>query len=308
MNTVKFTLAERMATEQHNLEVTRVTERDVLGRRLRLSLPVNLNVFVTNRCPCRCWFCINGDYSQTDIDDAAYYRSLEAALGLLDPATTEITITGGEPTLAKGRLVETLRTCHDMGFRFRTLSTTGLNLLEDHEGKPLCQHLIEQGATHNISISRMDGSGIGNAAVMRAKGITNDDIRRLATFFRINGADMRISCNLIRGHVDDMGKMLEFVRLYRELGVESVMFRELVGVPDGIRMGEAFRPDESFLPLRTLKGETYDVDTYRYGEFLVKHYREYPPIGNIVSSMSLRNGRLSIGFDSEIADLSGGTK
>ena len=234
MNTIKITKKTEISTEQHNLEVFKEKDINIFGKNINIYIPNNLSIFITNICNCKCSFCINNKYTNQDISDELYYKSLEKVLNELDPKYFEITITGGEPTLKKERFVKTIKICHKKGFKFRTISTNGLNLLSKYRGKELCEYMIENNTIHNINISRMDINN--NKEVMGIDSVSNKDIEKLARFFNMHDAEMRISCNLMKNHVDTLEKILEFVDYYQNLGVPTIMFRELIGVSNRIKI------------------------------------------------------------------------
>jgi len=298
MNTLKFSKISEVTTEQHNQEVFREKKIKIFDKKINIYIPNNLSLFVTNVCNSNCFFCINSKYTNQDDNDLFYYKTLEETLDELSPDEFEITITGGEPTIKVERFVKTLKMCHKKGFHFRTISTNGLNLLKKYKGKELCEYMVENGAVHNINISRMDIKD--NKEIMGRDSLTNNDIEKLARFFYNHDAEMRISCNLINGYVDSMEKILEFVNHYQSLGVPTVMFRELVGVNNSIKMTDIFKPTKDFKKIDSIKAEVYDVEVYEYKDYLVKHYIQKECKGNSVKSTSLRSGILREGFDGDI--------
>lgn len=302
MNTIKFSNVNRLATERHDLEHPEIVETKIFGTTYKMYRPCNLNIFITNACHNRCDFCINAGNKEA-ISDDVYFDSLTKTLDELSGKGVEVTITGGEPTLDPHRFVKTLCECQKRGFKCRTVSTTGLLLSAEYEEKPLCEHLIETDFTKNINISRMSTDEIENASVFKSGNITNEDIKNFATFFNINGADMRVSCNLIPGYVDNMDKMLKFVDYYRSLDVQVVMFRELIGVKNSVKLDSIFVPDGNFIYIETLSGVYYDVDVYKYKDTIVKKYNTKKSADNtVLSSLSLRNGLLQKNFNETLKD------
>ena len=296
MNTIKFSKISNLTTEQHNLELIDIHEDKIFGESLKIYHPCNLNIFIGNICHNRCGFCINKNVNPR-IDDKTYYAALKKCLSELQGKHFEITITGGEPTLEKERLVEVMRLCKEYGFPCRTFSTTGRHIMTPYEGKLLCQHMIENNFINNINISRMDISEEGNKQIFIGDNLSNEEIEKLAVFFNLNDAQMRISCNLIEGHIDTFDRMLGFVDFYRKKEVETVMFRELVGVKNSIKLADIACFDERFSFIERLHGLIYDVDIYRYKDMLVKHYitKENIPT-DVVFSMSFNEGILMDNF------------
>ena len=298
MNTLKFTKKTELSTEQHNQEVYKEKETNIFGKGINIYIPNNLSLFVTNVCNSKCFFCFNSNYTNQDDSDDFYYRTLKETLNELSPNEFEITITGGEPTIKVERFVKTLKMCHDYGFHFRTISTDGLNLLKKYKGKEVCEYMVENGAIHNISISRMDIKN--NKEIMGSDSITDKDIEKLANFFNNHDAEMRMSCNLISGYVDSMDKILEYVDHYQNLGVPTVMFRELVGVSNSPKMIDAFKPNKDFKRIDYINAEVYDVEVYEYKDYIVKHYIQKEKHDTSIKSTSLRNGILREGFSGNI--------
>ena len=295
MNTLKFTKKSEVSTEQHNQEVYKEKETKIFDKKINIYIPNNLSLFVTNVCNSKCFFCINGNYTGQDVNDKFYYRSLKEILNELSPEEFEITITGGEPTFKVERFVKTLKMCHERGFHFRTISTNGLNLLEKYKGKEVCEYMVENGTIHNISISRMDIKN--NKEIMGRDSLNDNDIEKLANFFNNHDAEMRISCNLIPGYVDSMDKILKFVDYYQNIGVPTVMFRELVGVDNSIKMIDIFKPNKDFKKIDYINADVYDVAVYEYKDYIVKHYIQKESHDNKnVKYTSFRNGVLREGF------------
>ncbi len=303
MNTIKFAKKENLTTEQHNLEITDIYKENIFGQTLNIYHPCNLNIFVTNICNNNCFFCVNGNFLNTDITDEEYLKGLEKTLKELKGREIEITITGGEPTINPKRFVETLKMCNKFGFPCRTVSTTGYNLLNEYQEKILAQYLIENNFVHNINISRMSTDEILNTDIFceKDKNISNKDIEKLAKFFKYNDAEMRISCNLINGYVDDFNKMLDFVSFYRKKSVETIMFRELEGIKNTIKLKDIVRFDNNFKYIETLKGIFYTVKVYEYKDMIIKYYETNKNLPqNVIASLSLRNNILSNGFRGNI--------
>lgn len=297
MNTIKFNKIDNPTTEQHDFRLEQIQGATIFGHSFQMAVPCNLNIFITNACPNRCDFCINKDYIGSDIADDDYTMSLLDVVREVHDLPIEITLTGGEPTLNKKRFVDTMYLCNLVGLPCRTVSTVGTNLMEDYNGLPLYQWMIMYGFTHNINISRMAVNDDENYCIFHNENITNENIATLAEIFNLNDAEMRVSCNLIPGHVDSAKKMLDFVDFYRSIGVETIMFRELEGVSDRITIGDLSVGAGTFEYVETMYGMLYKVDVYYYKDMVVKHYISYPtPDPRILYSMSLRNGRLCKGF------------
>lgn len=315
MNTIKFAPYDDFVTEQHDVEHASVDTVKVGETEYRFYNPCNLNVFITNTCQNACDFCINkGQTDQFRMGDTTYYEDLEKGLEKLSGVKLEATITGGEPTLLPRRLVETVRILVKHGVHERTVSTTGIGLLEKYEGKTVFQHLIENGYTHNISISRMAEDEWENDRIMmgdkyspRQRNIGNDDLRRLATIAKANGVQLRTSTNLLSGFVDTYKKMLHFVDFQYKNGIESCLFRELEGKMQKMRapiawIADAVRMNREFEYIRTVNGMFYDIELYLYTshetgmKYIVKVYTNHVVDADVIGSLSFNHGIIRKGF------------
>lgn len=318
MNTIKFAPYDDFVTEQHDVEHASVDTVKVGETEYRFYNPCNLNVFITNTCQNACDFCINkGQTDQFRMSDTTYYEDLENGLEKLSGVKLEATITGGEPTLLPRRLVETVRILVKHGVHERTVSTTGIGLLEKYEGKTVFQHLIENGYTHNISISRMAEDEWENDRIMmgekyssRQRNIGNDDLRRLATIAKANGVQLRTSTNLLSGFVDTYKKMLHFVDFQYKNGIESCLFRELEGKMQKMRapiawIAEAVRSSKDFAYIKTVHGMFYDIELYLYTShetgmtYIVKVYTNHVVDADVIGSLSFNHGIIRKGFHGE---------
>ncbi len=300
MNTIKFSKILNCTTEQHDLEVETISDEIIYGNEIKLMHPCNLNIFVTNMCQNDCFFCINGRHHKLsdEIINDKYLESLEQCLSDLQGKDVEITITGGEPTLIPSRFVKTMELCKKYGFPCRTVSTTGFYLMNEYKGKSLCQHMLENGFIHNINISRMHFDETKNKEILKGNNLTNEEVSKLAMFFVTNNAEMRISCNIIEGYIDSMDKILQFVSYFDSLGVDTIMFRELV--MENPLLLPSILKFNGFKFIETLCGDNYEVDIWEYKDYLVKHYKTLNQKKDVINSLSLRNGILRIGFNGKI--------
>ena len=65
-------------------------------------------LFLTDRCNNKCLFCCQPPKIRDDIE---HYDVVMEMLPLLDPSTSQLAITGGEPTLLGGRLLIVIKSC-----------------------------------------------------------------------------------------------------------------------------------------------------------------------------------------------------
>ena len=308
MNTIKFAPYNDFVTEQHDVENASAYEANVFGFNGKFYNPCNLNVFIQNKCQNDCEFCINKRNDRTDIDNELYFKNLEAILEGMKAVHLEATITGGEPTLNPARMVETIRMLRKFGVKERTVSTTGIGLMNLYENKPVLQHLIDNDYVHNISISRMDITDTENANVLKGKNITNEELARIAFYAKVNGVQLRTSTNIIENHIDSLEKILNFVDFQYTNNIDSCLFREVIA-KDFISIApfqEQIRNDKNFVFDKAIHGMFYDIIVYIYKspvtnqEYIVKCYQTNVIDKTVIGTLSYNQGKLRTGFNGEV--------
>lgn len=308
MNTIKFAPYNDFVTEQHDVENASAYEANVFGFSGKFYNPCNLNVFIQNKCQNDCDFCINKRNDMTDIDNELYFKNLETILEGMKSVHLEATITGGEPTLNPARMIETIRMLRKFGVKERTVSTTGIGLMNLYENKPVLQHLIDNDYVHNISISRMDITDTENANVLKGKNITNEELARIAFYAKVNGVQLRTSTNIIENHIDSLEKILNFVDFQYTNNIDSCLFREVIA-KDFISIApfqEQIRNDKNFIFDRAIHGMFYDIIVYIYKspvtnqEYIVKCYQTNVIDKTVIGTLSYNQGKLRTGFNGEV--------
>lgn len=294
MNTIKFQPYNRIITEQHNIENAEVKDN--------YYQPLNLNIFVTHKCQCNCKFCFD---KNKDVGDG-----LEGLRNSLDwlkekELDVEFTLTGGEPTINPEKFVETLKILKEYGIKERTISTNGLNLLTKYKGRPLIQYLVDYGFTHNVSISRMSIDEKLHDKIMGGPTISNEQLKLIALFSKYNGIELRVSMNMLKESVSNFEDIVKAVDFFSDIGINTVLFRELQGVEDFISLYKAHYDitcNSGFIYQKTLRGIFYSVDVYltKDKKYVVKCYRDIEHDNNIVASLSYTAGVLREGFNGKI--------
>lgn len=301
MNTIKFSSIYDLKKETNNVEIYSIKNININNKNYSYYSNAQMSIHVNKLCNGSCWFCMS-NYEKRfqdskDIDDESYFKNLEKVLCTLKNKNIPITITGGEPTISN-RLVKIMRMIKEKGYKTRTFSTNGTGLFNRYENKTIVAHLLENGIVNNINISRMVIDDNKNKQIMNINQ-TNDLIRRIFNFGKINGMDMRLSCNLQKNGVKNLNDILEFNSFYDSLGIDTIMFRELIPLKDApnsykdniIKINSIFEEianNKEFKHLRTLDGMYYIVNVYRYKNKLVKCYQEKKDIGIKVDDNIIR--------------------
>lgn len=188
----------------------------------RISPFVNLFVKVTNGCNAHCLFCSNaGTIPTSKPFDIAKLEDIILKLKERGIKVNRLNITGGEPAVASS-LVEQILQCMDRnGFDdiHTHLNTNGL--------LPQSKELMRHPRWDSISMS-LHHYEIDKLSELYGCKISEDAF----TFEGINKQILNVSCNLIKGYIDnpeEAKKMLDFAL---DLGIPRIGFVALMKVND----------------------------------------------------------------------------
>ena len=188
----------------------------------RISPFVNLFVKVTNGCNARCLFCSNADAKPTnktfDID-----KLEDIVLKLKEQSikVNRLNITGGEPSVVSPLVENILQRMDGKVFDdiHLHLNTNGL--------LPQSQELMRHPRWDSISMS-LHHYDIDKLSELYGCKIPEDAFK----FECVNMQKLNVSCNLIKGYIDnpeEAHKMLDFAL---ELGIPRIGFVALMKVND----------------------------------------------------------------------------
>ena len=188
----------------------------------RISPFVNLFVKVTNGCNARCLFCSNADakptYKTFDID-----KLEDIVLKLKEQSikVNRLNITGGEPSVVSPLVDNILQRMEGKVFDdiHLHLNTNGL--------LPQSQELMRHPRWDSISMS-LHHYDIDKLSELYGCKIHEDAFK----FEEVNKQKLNVSCNLIKGYIDnpeEAHKMLDFAL---ELGIPRIGFVALMKVND----------------------------------------------------------------------------
>lgn len=188
----------------------------------RISPFVNLFVKVTNGCNARCLFCSNADakptYKTFDID-----KLEDIVLKLKEQSikVNRLNITGGEPSVVSPLVENILQRMEGKVFDdiHLHLNTNGL--------LPQSQELMRHPRWDSISMS-LHHYDIDKLSELYGCKIHEDAFK----FEEVNKQKLNVSCNLIKGYIDnpeEAHKMLDFAL---ELGIPRIGFVALMKVND----------------------------------------------------------------------------
>jgi len=102
-----------------------------------IIIPDELRFAITRKCQGECRHCYNRSGKDNDLLSGRDFISILNEVHSLNPKMDRITITGGEPMIEPGRILEISEFCHFLGIRVR-LVTRGWELDEEKAHKKRC--------------------------------------------------------------------------------------------------------------------------------------------------------------------------
>lgn len=258
----------------------------------------NFSIFLDDYCNADCKFCVaqlryshrQAMYIKPHIEDEIeYFRRLDRVLELIRPLNPSVSITGGEPSLSP-KLSQVIRMIDDYGFRKRTITTNGTGLLSKVNGN---ERVIDQLIRYNwnhLNISRASESDELNLKIMRyhkdEEYCNNRMLKQIIDITNDSPLNHRLSCLLLKESVNSVERIKEYLEFYRQMGVNNVIFRELMDfskdaintekikycMDNKIRLNdiwEEIEKDSEFEPYLNILGYYYYVEIYKYHEMIV---------------------------------------
>ncbi len=284
---------------------------------------VNLSIFVDDYCNGDCDFCVarmryetaGHDYIKEKIPEAAYLAALNRALEAVSPLAPSVSITGGEPTLCR-RLPRILDVMDAYPLRKRTMTTNGSGLLAPMGGETLLDRLARFGLAH-LNISRAHYDERRNQRIMKLKDpFDNGALAEAVGIAADHGIRPRLSCVLLRGHIQTVGDITAYCDWARSMGVDNVVFRQLMQYDPGAvtpcrasrccdtrsiplpPLWDALDADPRFEPVTQVLGYYYYVEVFRYREMdIVTEAADLAQIPRTRARLDRRTGGRSIVYE-----------
>jgi His-Xaa-Ser system radical SAM maturase HxsC len=170
----------------------------------RRNSPSN-SLLLTERCNSYCVMC---SQPPRDVDDSYLAEAILQAIPLMDPATRELGLTGGEPTLLGEQLLAIVRACKD------NLPGTALHMLSNgrmFNYLSLCRELAGIGHPDLvIGIPLYSDIASQHDYVVQARGAFDQTVRGMMNLRRV-GVRVEVRVVLHRLTVDRLGGLARFL-------------------------------------------------------------------------------------------------
>jgi molybdenum cofactor biosynthesis enzyme MoaA len=253
----------------------RFVDLELWGEHRHVYANANLSIYSGQACNGGCGFCVEklrpaargvelASQKTVEADDARYFSALDEVLDALRPLGPSVSLTGGEPSL-DSRLPRLLRTLQDRGMRKRTMTTNGSGLLDVREGRTVVDWVTATGVRH-LNLSRALPADADNARLMQLdRAPDRAALAEIVARAVRGGTRPRLSCVLLRDGIADLDGVLEYLANAESLGVDNVVFRQLMttekrGPGSGVRGPAPTHPAAD--DHRPLRSQTEEVVGY----------------------------------------------
>nr|MDO8110966.1 radical SAM protein [Candidatus Sigynarchaeota archaeon] len=203
------------------------------GHSYRVYGNVNFSIYSAATCNGRCPFCVERirpashgrllEHVKGSARDVDYFHALKQAFTMVRPLNPSLSITGGEPSIDP-RLPDIIALVENFGFRKRTITTNGSGLLRNG----FIEALLAGGFNHlNISHAHFDENE--NQQIMRIDTpFRNKDLETIV--HKTSGTQLRprLSCVLLKGEIDGLDAVVDYLEWAATMGVDNVVFRQLM--------------------------------------------------------------------------------
>ena len=179
----------------------------------------NCYIDIHPACNASCPFCIAPTRGRKS--GPQFFDGMKFALDFTEKINGTIQIVGGEPLISK-RLIPLLEMVSHYGIRRTVLNTNGSYLSDS-----IIDKFLDAGVTH-VNISRHHYDESSNQEIMEIRPeIGNDKLAKSISSIIKSGISLRLQCNLIKGHIDSVDKMIAYLDWCNKLGAERVSFSQV---------------------------------------------------------------------------------
>lgn len=174
---------------------------------------ISLYVVMTRKCTTNCRFC---EYhaGKSELNLELFKKRYEELSNSCFISTVHFT--GGEPSLELEKVKEICKIVKGINSFTKTSMNTNGSRLKNLEGIDLLD---------NIALSRHHYTDEKNKEIFQGKICTNEDIKNFKEKDKLH-----LSCNLIKGYIDNRAELKRYLDTYGEIGVRDFGLVSLMGI------------------------------------------------------------------------------
>lgn len=189
------------------------------GKDYQVASGFNLYIDISAACNASCPFCIAPTVGRKD--GPGFFDGTRFALDFTESVTGTVQVVGGEPMISR-RLPLLLEEIGKRDYRRAIVNTNGSFVSDE------IVSAMKSARITNINVSRHHHDEKFNQEVMKFRsGLSNaalaEGIKRIVGA----GINLRMQCNLIKGYIDSVQKMLDYIDWCVGLGCREISFSQI---------------------------------------------------------------------------------
>lgn len=191
----------------------------ISGKKWQVADGFNLYIDISSACNASCPFCIAPTVGRKD--GPGFFGGVRFALDLTESVGGTIQVVGGEPMISR-RLPALLGEIGARNYRRVVVNTNGSRITDEIIAT------MKLGGVTNVNLSRHHYNEHRNQEVMMLRPeLPNEAIA--SSIARIIGAEIgfRMQCNLIKGYIDSVQDILDYLNWCIGLGCDEVSFSQV---------------------------------------------------------------------------------
>ncbi|MFZ2167729.1 MAG: radical SAM protein [Minisyncoccia bacterium] len=189
------------------------------GATYKVSHGFNLYIDISSACNASCPFCIAPTAGRKD--GPGFFDGAKFALDFTEKVGGTVQIIGGEPLISR-RLPALLEEIGAHDYRRVVVNTNGSRISDD------AVSAMRAAGVSNVNISRHHYDERLNQEIMRLRPeLPNSALATGAAKIIDSGIHLRMQCNLIKGYVDSVQGMLDYIDWCVRLGCNEISFSQI---------------------------------------------------------------------------------
>ena len=214
-------MLDKESLEYSELKNKRTSKKtiSILGEEWKVSSGFNLYVDISSACNASCSFCIAPTIERKN--GPGFFDGAKFALDLTESIEGTVQIVGGEPMISK-KLPKLLQKISEHNYRRVVLNTNGSFITDERISQ------MNSANVTNVNLSRHHYDEHSNQEIMRLQPkLSNSELALSIENITNSGIDMRMQCNLIKGYIDSVPEILNYLDWCSSIGIKEISFSQI---------------------------------------------------------------------------------
>lgn len=189
------------------------------GKTWRVASGFNLYIDISSACNASCPFCIAPTVERKD--GPGFFDGAKFALDLTESVIGTVQVVGGEPMISR-RLPALLKEIGARNYRRVVVNTNGSFISNQIISK------MKSARVTNVNISRHHYDENRNQEIMGLRPeLSNTELSLNIARIIDAGMSVRMQCNLIKGHIDSVRGILDYIDWCTSLDCKEISFSQV---------------------------------------------------------------------------------